>query len=651
MKWVGILGVIAVVACGSSVDPPAPVVAEYQASGASILSTYPSDRFTVPDATTATGLRVRIDGQATADPVLLQFPQTIVQLNELDGFSTVGGAFTNFSGPLDVRGIAVDAKADPPDATPLRLAAEYTKPGSPMYLIDSDPKSPEKGSLVGLIPKYWAQEKDLDYDHYDYTLLAQPARPLRPGTRYLFVVTNALKGKNGVPVVASSETTALLAASASPYQVAIKDGLAILKEKVALDASSVVLATSFTTATPTSATFAMAKRARTTLVPTLVEPWTIETPLAPDGRVRYRARFEVPEYRDPSDGRWHVENALPKEVKKTSLEVFLSFSNGNKTGKRPVVIYQHGLGGDKDGTWGTTQRLADLGCAVIGIDSPEHGSRAPGGTTDTIVWITSFLGVDLGAKTFDVGKASDNFREMASDQLELVRFLGAEKDLDLLPVGAPDGIPDLDVSQILYIGHSFGSVQGATILSIAPEIEHAVWNVGGAGLTVLLRESGLFSLVLKGLRPPGTPEGSLGRFFSIIQAVVDPGDAANYARYVALEAPPDVVGWKPRDVLLQESVPDGIVPNASSEVLARAAGLTLQNAIVPISGLSGASGPITGNLPGGATGVIAQFDKIDGGMSSSHGELIFSPEAQKQYVGFFASGLASGHATVPPAYP
>ena len=637
--------------CGSTPEPPVPVVAQYQAKGGDVLTAYPSDRFTVADATTRTGLRVKLDAETTQDPAVLQFPQTFAQLNTLDGFSTISGAFATFSGALDVRGIAIDTKADPPDTTPLRDASDYTRPGAPMYLIDSDPKSPERGALIGLVPKYWGQDKDLDFAASDYTLLAQPARPLRPATRYFFVITNTLRGKNGAAVTASADTSRLLASSATPYEVAVADGMGLLTEKVGLPKTSVVLATSFTTASVTDGLFGMASRARTTPAPALTAPWTVDKPMEADGRIRFRATFDAPEYRSATDGLWHFDGAAPKEQARVSLEVFLAFSNANKSGKRPVVIYQHGLGGDKDGTWGTTQRLAELGCAVVGIDSPEHGSRAPGGSTDTILWISAFLGVDLAAKVFDVGKAGENFRQMASDQLELVRFLGSLATLDLLPEGAPDGVPDLDVSQVLYIGHSFGSVQGATIFSLAPEITHAVWNVGGAGLTVLLRDSPLFGLVLNGLRTPGTPEGALGRFFAVIQALVDAGDAANYARFAASEAPPGVAGWKARDVLLQESVPDGIVPNSSAEVLARSLGLANQNPIKHVSGLGELTGAVTGNLPGGATGVLSQFDKMNGDTAATHGELIFSPEAQKQYVAFFASGLAAGHATVPPAYP
>lgn len=642
----GILGF----ACGTTPAGPPPVVAEYQSHGGHVFTAYPSDRFAVADPSSPTGIRVQIDAQAKDDLLVAKFPQTLTQLDALDGFSTVGGVVATFSGPLDVRGIAVDPKADPPDPTPLRDASDYTRPGAPFYLVDSDPKSPERGTLVGLVPQYSSQEPDLDYAA-DYTVLAQPARPLRPATRYLFAATNALHGKDGASVVPSAETTALLGSASTAYASAVADGLGLLREKVGLRKESVVLATSFTTGSVTRDMFGMASRARTQPPPAVVEPWSVERPMDSSGRVRFRVRIDVPDYRYASDGTWHDENGAPKEDRRVSLEVFLAFSDGKTSGKRPVVIYQHGLGGDKGGTLGVAGDLADLGCAVVGIDAPEHGSRAPNGSTDTFVWLSSFLGMDLAAGTFDITRARDNFRQTASDQLELVRFLGSLGTLDLLPIGAPDGVPDLDVSKLLYVGQSLGSVQGATIFAIAPEISHAVWTVGGAGLTMLLRDSGVFGLVFKGLLPPGTSTGELTRFFAALQAIIDPGDAANYARYAASQPPPGVAGWAPRDVLLQESIPDGVVSNASTETLARALGLVNQNALVAISGLPSQSGAITGNFPGGATGVLAQFDKINGTSPSSHGELIGSPEAKKQSLGFFVSGLANGHATVPPAYP
>ncbi len=306
----------------------------------------------------------------------------------------------------------------------------------------------------------------------------------------------------------------------------------------------------------------------------------------------------------------------------------MAFADATKSGPRPIVIFAHGLGGTKDGNWGTTERLADLNAAVIAIDSPEHGSRAADPKTDPLLASFSYFGVDPATQSFDIGRARDNFRQMSSDQLELVRLIGSLGKLDILPVGAPDGVPDLDVSRILYIGHSFGSVQGPAIFATAPEITQAVWNVGGDGLMTLLRDSGTFSLLVNSLKPPHTADGALGRFFAISQAIVDPGDPLNYARFGTLLAAPGVAGWKARDVLLQEVIDDSIVPNSTSEALARAAGLVLADPIRPVSGLPGGAAPLTGNLASGATGVIAQFDKIEGGQMATHGELIFSPEAQ-----------------------
>ena len=339
---------------------------------------------------------------------------------------------------------------------------------------------------------------------------------------------------------------------------------------------------------------------------------------------------------------------MPVEQESVGLEVFLAFADGAVSGPRPVVLYAHGLGGDKDGSWGTAERLAELGAAVFAIDSPEHGSRSddPG---SEIASVFGFFGIDAETQTFDIGRARDNFRQMASDQLELVRFVSSLGDLDLLPPGAPDGVPDLDVSRLGYIGHSFGSVQGPTIFALAPEIRQAVWNVGGDGLMMLLRDSNTFSILVDALRPAGTPDGAVARFFATTQAIVDPGDPINFARFGTEAALPGVTGWLPRDVLLQEVIEDGIVPNSTSEALARAAGLVLCDPLVPISGLPTARAPLSGNLPSGATGVIYQFDRIHGGMPATHGELIFAPEAQAQYVEFFASGRAAEHATVAPA--
>ena len=212
--------------------------------------------------------------------------------------------------------------------------------------------------------------------------------------------------------------------------------------------------------------------------------------------------------------------------------------------------------------------------------------------------------------------------------------------------GAPDGKPDIDPTRIIYLGHSFGAVMAATFNALAPEVSASVWNVGGAGLALLFEDSNLFSLLTKGLTPGGTSKGQLARFFSMIQGIVDPGDAANYARYVTTEPLPGVANWKPKDVLLEEVLDDSIVPNSSAERLARAAGLAqVQPVLHAIPGLSAVPNPATANMSSHATGGIYQFHMI-GGMPIQHGELIFTNEAIDQYTTFFQDALAGGRGSI-----
>lgn len=632
---------------------PAPsVVAVYDDPSESELTPYPSDRYTVADGDTATGLRVDIPDTA---PDLLNTPEvasTLEEIEQMDGFSTTGGIVITFDGPIDVTGIAPPPDDDGSFDGPLMDATAYTQADSPLVLVDVDPSSPDRGEAIALVPRYWEQPADDYYLADEYSLIVQPARPLRPNTRYLFAATDRLKAADGSVVGRSPLSDDLLEGrSSGAYAEQVAEGLGELEAGLGIGPERLVLVTSFTTASVTDEMFALAEAIRASDPPALVEGWTVETPEASDGRVRFRATYEAPEYRQPlPDGRFVIgQDGVAESQGIEALEVFLAVSDGSSSEPRPVVIFGHGLAGDKDGCWGAAERLGSLNAAVFAIDSPHHGSRAAAGTSELDAVFT-FFGIDdsdPGNPTFVIGRARDNFRQMAADQLELVRLIGTLSTLDILPEGNPDGIPDLDTSRILYIGHSFGAVQGATIFALAPEITHATWNVGGAGLMMLLRDSKTFGLIVNGLRPDGVADGAVARFMAMAQAIVDPGDPLVFAPHAIRREPPGVPMWTPREVLLQEVVGDTIVPNSSTRALARATGLELIDPLDPVSGLPAVDGPVTANLPEGVTGAMSQFDTIHGGDTATHGELYFSPEGRGQYVAFFQTALSSDHATVP----
>ena len=609
------------------------VYAVYGPGPAAPLTPFPSNRYTRADPTTGTKLKVDVSAATTGDHLIALYPATVAEIDQIDGFSTIGGVFANFTDDVD-------------DATLKRPIDGYAANDAPMALVDVDETSPEKGKAFGLLPLYYSTaDGEYDYTSVDHTVIAQPATPLRPKTKYLFVLTDRVHTRKGAPIAATDDTRALVTGNGGgDYGVALRAALPTLEGATKIERAHVVLATMFTTQSVHDELLAHAKRMRAAPNPAVVADWKVESP-DPDGRVRFVAKFEAPELRKPKpDGKFEIVDGAPKVQSTAQLDVFLAFSDSKSTRKRPIVFFGHGLGGTKDGTWGTADRLKELNAAVFGIDAPEHGSRTlrppSTGATGGFAAALDFFGVDEPSKSFDIGVARDNFRQMAADQLELMRLAASLDKLDLLPVGAPDGIPDLDTSQMIYLGHSFGSVMGATIAALAPEIRAATWNVGGAGLMALLRDSNTFKLLVDALRPAGTPRGEIARFFALTQAIVDPGDPLNYARFVTQEAlPGSGDGFKPRDVLLQEVVGDTIVPNSTSEMLARALGLpqlTAHYGVIP--GLTAAKAPLTANLSGGGTGGIFQFDVADG-KPIEHGSLIFSTEAQRQYVAFFKTAL------------
>ena len=649
------------VGCGddeAATVAPAGVEAVYGDPALTALTPYPSNRYTTA-ADTRTGLRVRLP---RTSPDLLFGPgleETIVELEQMDGFSTSAGVVVTFDGPIEVAGLVppADYVDEPSGDEPQPLDANaYTEAGAPLMLINVDPGSDEYGEPVGLIPRWWEQPADDYYPTAEYTLIAMPAVPLRPSTRYLFVVTDGLRARDGGAVRRSADMEALLSGEGEGAYAAEVDAALQVLAAQGVARGRVALASTFTTASVHDGLVALSELGRQAGPPALVEPWTLETPLGSDGRIRFRAGYEAEEYRLPApDGRFVLDpQGVPQPQQTETLEVFMAVSDALTSEPRTVVIYGHGLAGDKDGCWGTAERLAPLNAAVFAIDSPHHGTRAAPGDS-ALDAVFKFFGVDDSdpqRPTFVIGRARDNFRQMASDQLRLVQLIGSLADLDILPEGAPDGVPDLDVSRIFYVGHSFGSVQGPAIFALAPEISHALWNVGGDGLMMLLRDSNTFSLIVSGLKPKDipTPDGAVARFMTMAQAIVDPGDPINYARFAQLEPFPGAPGWTPREVLLQEVVGDTIVPNSTSRALARATGLELIDVLDPVSGLQAVSGPVTANLDSGVTGAMSQFDRMNGDELATHGELIFSEEGKAQYLEFFLSALSAEHATIPSPY-
>ena len=109
----------------------------------------------------------------------------------------------------------------------------------------------------------------------------------------------------------------------------------------------------------------------------------------------------------------------------------------------PIVIYGHGLGGDRGESDGRARDLAGLGMAVVALDAPAHGDHPTATSSEDFFWIFHFFGIDPATQAFDVFQLRNNWRIAAHDKLQLVAALRRGIDLD------GDGDSDVEADPIV----------------------------------------------------------------------------------------------------------------------------------------------------------------------------------------------------------
>ncbi len=150
----------------------------------------------------------------------------------------------------------------------------------------------------------------------------------------------------------------------------------------------------------------------------------------------------------------------------------------------------------------------------------------------------------------------DNLRQMVSDLQQLRMSIG---NIDL----NGNGTPDLSASNVFYIGHSLGTVDGipfiATVNKTATTADNLVAAnllTPGGGIVRLYENSPTFSpSILGGLAASaGLVQGdaSLESYFNVLQMALDAGDAVNYVQ--------DIKGIP---TLFSMVIGDQVIPNSA----------------------------------------------------------------------------------------
>jgi hypothetical protein len=293
--------------------------------------------------------------------------------------------------------------------------------------------------------------------------------------------------------------------------------------------------------------------------------------------------------------------------------VYIAPSTAAPVGGYPLVIYAHGIGGQKEHALAVAQSLTMINRAVIAIDHPLHGElQAPGHTTGS-VWFQDFvaLGAPLALRS-NVQQSAFHLH-----RLELTVRLGGFAGLG----GAAPSLAD-----IKFVGHSLGSIVGAYYLagnttlatSGAPYSQTTLDSDMKGYLSVAAGRWGYIGqdaastsfepTITAGLAAVGIVKNSPAyhQFFLVTQTIGDPTDPATMTTPLAAGLPSRLSGR----VAIQESTGETAIPNSYTRYLGNALG----GRAVLGTAAAAAVAPgfkqlayTAGGTPAHAAGVPAQF--------------------------------------------
>ena len=526
----------------------------------------------------------------------------VLALNALDGFSTVAPWSTTFPAPLTASTVVGGQSVHVFQVT-------LTGPGGGATGVVRELASPQE--YVAVLAANSAAGA---------TLAIVPTAPLKQLTSYMAVLTNGITDSTGLPVRASliysfakrpgalcvggvSTLRALPASEAcalEPLRQLVNSQEAAASH-AGVNAGNIVLSWVATTQSTMVTMQAITglidavPNAGAVVVPTGLDLSKISSALPPVADV-YVGTLTIPYYLSaptaanptaPLTGHWNAApgayvppynqlgldptstnvtaiNPFPVVVSNQTIPVLLTVPNANSGKSKPasgwpVVIFQHGITGDRTNMFGIAGALAAGGFAVIAIDLPLHGLTDPTNPFfhNQLLTGTPAAGLITGERTFDVDFQNnttgasgpdgqiddsgqyfinltslltqrDNLREGVADLLEL---------RSALPSVSLDGAtPAFDSARVAFVGQSLGSIEGTSFMALAQTpntaVQNAVLNVPGGGITGLIIASPAFGpIILRGLAAFGLTPGSadFNSFVVAAQTAIDSGDPINYA--------------------------------------------------------------------------------------------------------------------------
>ena len=420
--------------------------------------------------------------------------------------------------------------------------------------------------------------------------------PLAPGHTYAFLMTNAVKTKDGKLFGASSDFKAMIAAAAPA--VPLDSAYAAFKPlrdwaaSHSFDLGTAIDATVFTVDKPTVLAAGLAKAVTAATAPAATK-WTRcdgvakspcaqadgdrACPTTPDPAFdELHALVSLPifqkgtaPYLDPKDGGDLAPDAagVPALQRTESACMSLTVPKGSAmpAGGWPVVVYAHGTGGSFRSAIneGVAKLLSSVdglgGLAVLGIDQVAHGPRRGASVASPD---------DLFFNFTNPAAARGNALQGAADQMSLVRFATG---FDLAAGSSPTNA-EIKLGPVVFWGHSQGATEGGIALPYTPGVAGVVLSGEGASLIdgLLGKRSpvDIADVLPFVLEDTNMNEGH--PVLSLLQNAIDPADPLNHAS--AMSATPVAMGAG-KNVFMVYGQKDTYAPNITQNVYAVAASL------------------------------------------------------------------------------
>ncbi len=563
---------------------------------------YPDDLYTVPDPGTATGIRLAVPASGGPADVAFLLGTLLPETNRLDGFSPIAH-FT-----LEV--------SDAPDPTSLpRTPAESLEPLASVVLVDLASRT--------RVPFRLEVRRDTSViGTVSHSLLIFPSVPLTPGGRFGLVVTRRALVDAGRPLDPSPFFTAALGGAQPGEDARVTQVRALSQEVIdaaraaaaPLEADDVALALRVSIRSTGTIPFDLLA-VKSQVLAAAPPAWTVdrvipETNPASAVAAIVEGTWQAPDWR--SNGFFARSAAgMPVQQRTRSVPFVLALPKAALAAPVPITMYQHGNPGSAESEVPSHARksLAAAGFAVAGFTDTLNREVAPGESDPAAKVAAQVFAIFLPLTQFQ--RIPDYWVQTNAEQLAFVRMLSTFGGLDVLPVGAPDGVPDLAPQlPLTYVGISEGANHGPGLLAYAPEIKAAALVAGGRRFTEVLihQQAEVLLSQLGGFFQNLTP-AEMWSALALFQGLFDVQDEHNHARFL-YRSPFQIAGTTRRaSLLLVEGIDDSLVPNHATESLAFEVGPVPQ--LVPVAReapfLPQVSGPVIGNVDSQTSAALFQY--------------------------------------------